>query len=301
MKRTSWKTALCCVFALSLGTLGLFDRGSDAAEANAAADSQRGRGGDRGGNRGGGGDRGGARPQAGGGAFRAQPSQGGTHFGGRGAIHAPPMAAPRHSAGAAGQHPSPSRAPLVQPSEDRYRQTARSRQHTARHGPTLDGWREPETPRGGTGRVMDSPEPCAAAIRVYQATSVSERRRAALPSPDRRSSTGPSPATRSWSTTATSTSAATRTSRPITGTPDITVTGTAIEALAVVPPSDMDLVQVRDTASVRLLDTVEPMAPVGVGAWEVATDTEGMEVTADTEATVIARSVGDWAAGDSGR
>lgn len=127
MKRTSWKTALFCGLAISVSTLGLFDRGAAADSKDrdkSGGKSQASDGGRKGGDKpqaSGGGNRSGDKPQSSGGgksqpnqAVRAPPSRGANvpHSSGRGGIHAPAVAAPRQPAQQAGQQqPSINRTP----------------------------------------------------------------------------------------------------------------------------------------------------------------------------------------------
>ena len=230
MKRTFWKTALCCGLALSCSSIGQFARGSANMEGAVSADAQAGRGGSKGGKgegrpQAGGG---GARPRSGGGA-KTQPSHGGNtpRFTG-GGIHAPSIAGPRHAPGSGGQQPVIKRTPsFSRPNLGRSQQV-----HQPRSVPQRGQGRES---LGGERLVLDSRAPCALATRVCWGALVIKRGRDALTTTARRSSTGPSPATRSICTTTTSISAKVRTNRPITGTKGITVTGTAIEASWVAP------------------------------------------------------------------
>ena len=110
MKRTFWKTALCCGLALSLSSVGLFAGGLAVADKNSHADRGKGKDKDKGKPK----TRQDARPPTGDTA-RAQPSQGrnAPHSGGRGGIHAPAIAGPRRSSGGDRQQPSINRTPTL--------------------------------------------------------------------------------------------------------------------------------------------------------------------------------------------
>jgi hypothetical protein len=85
---------------------------------------------------------------------------------------------------------------------------------------------------------MDLPERKAAVIKIHVTAVATKRGRAALAIVVQTTATDTSPATRSISTTVGLISATDRTDRHITDTPGITVIGTEIAALLVVPVLD---------------------------------------------------------------